>query len=64
MSVQGEGRPALPVDRGTTQLVAETPTRRRRTVFDSRGGLDPSVAVRWMNEEQGLGVIAVAVDVG
>ncbi|MGI9118931.1 MAG: argininosuccinate synthase [Acidimicrobiales bacterium] len=38
--------------------------RRRRTVLAYSGGLDTSVAVRWMTEEQGLEVIAVAVDVG
>ncbi|MGI8810026.1 MAG: argininosuccinate synthase [Acidimicrobiales bacterium] len=36
----------------------------KRVVLAYSGGLDTSVAVRWMAEEWGVGVIAVAVDVG
>jgi argininosuccinate synthase len=36
----------------------------KRAVLAYSGGLDTSVAVRWMQEEQGTEVIAVAVDVG
>ncbi len=36
----------------------------KRAVLAYSGGLDTSVAVRWMLEEQGTEVIAVAVDVG
>ena len=36
----------------------------KRAVLAYSGGLDTSVAVRWMQEEQGVEVIAVAVDVG
>jgi argininosuccinate synthase len=35
-----------------------------RAVLAYSGGLDTSVAVRWMIEEMGTEVIAVAVDVG
>ncbi len=36
----------------------------KRVVLAYSGGLDTSVAVRWMGEEMGLEVIAVAADVG
>ncbi|HVL03755.1 MAG TPA: argininosuccinate synthase domain-containing protein, partial [Acidimicrobiales bacterium] len=36
----------------------------KRAVLAYSGGLDTSVAVRWMREEWGTEVIAVAVDVG
>lgn len=36
----------------------------RRVVLAYSGGLDTSVAVRWMREELGVEVVAVAVDVG
>src|SRR5438270_12352164 len=36
----------------------------RRVVLAYSGGLDTSVAVRWMREEWGVEVIACAVDVG
>ena len=36
----------------------------RRVVLAYSGGLDTSVAVRWMREEWGLEVVACAVDVG
>jgi argininosuccinate synthase len=36
----------------------------KRAVLAYSGGLDTSVAVRWMGEEMGTEVIAVAVDVG
>jgi len=36
----------------------------RRVVLAYSGGLDTSVAVRWMHEEWGCDVIALAVDVG
>ena len=36
----------------------------RRVVLAYSGGLDTSVAVRWMTEEWGVEVIALAVDVG
>jgi len=35
-----------------------------RVVLAYSGGLDTSVAVRWMGEEWGCEVIALAVDVG
>ena len=38
--------------------------RRRRVVLAYSGGLDTSVAVRWMTEEWNVEVIALAVDVG
>jgi argininosuccinate synthase len=44
-----------------------TPTTtgsRRRVVLAYSGGLDTSVAVRWMIDEWGVDVIALAVDVG
>lgn len=37
---------------------------KRRVVLAYSGGLDTSVAVRWMTEEQGVEVIALAADVG
>ena len=36
----------------------------RRVVLAYSGGLDTSVAVRWMQEEWGVEVVALAVDVG
>ncbi|HVL26960.1 MAG TPA: argininosuccinate synthase [Acidimicrobiales bacterium] len=36
----------------------------KRVVLAYSGGLDTSVAVRWMNEELGVDVVALAVDVG
>ena len=36
----------------------------KRVVLAYSGGLDTSVAVRWMAQEWGVEVIAVAVDVG
>ena len=36
----------------------------KRVVLAYSGGLDTSVAVRWMVEEQGVEVIALAADVG
>ena len=36
----------------------------KRVVLAYSGGLDTSVAVRWMIEELGVEVIALAVDVG
>jgi argininosuccinate synthase len=36
----------------------------KRVVLAYSGGLDTSVAVRWMREEQGVEVVACAVDVG
>ena len=36
----------------------------KRVVLAYSGGLDTSVAVRWLIEEHGVEVIAVAVDVG
>ncbi len=36
----------------------------KRVVLAYSGGLDTSVAVRWMGEEMGLEVVALAVDVG
>ncbi len=36
----------------------------KRVVLAYSGGLDTSVAVRWMNEELGVDVIALAADVG
>ena len=36
----------------------------RRVVLAYSGGLDTSVAVRWMTQEWGVEVIALAVDVG
>jgi argininosuccinate synthase len=36
----------------------------KRVVLAYSGGLDTSVAVRWLNKERGYDVIAVAVDVG
>ncbi|MDQ1380291.1 MAG: argininosuccinate synthase, partial [Actinomycetota bacterium] len=36
----------------------------KRVVLAYSGGLDTSVAVRWMREEWGVEVIACAVDVG
>ncbi|MFP5326286.1 MAG: argininosuccinate synthase domain-containing protein, partial [Acidimicrobiia bacterium] len=36
----------------------------KRVVLAHSGGLDTSVAVRWMIEEYGVEVVAVAVDVG
>ena len=36
----------------------------KRVVLAYSGGLDTSVAVRWMIEEYGVEVIAVACDVG
>ena len=36
----------------------------RRVVLAYSGGLDTSIAVRWMREEWGVEVIACAVDVG
>jgi argininosuccinate synthase len=36
----------------------------KRVVLAYSGGLDTSVAVRWMNEELGVEVVAVAADVG
>src|SRR5215210_3644108 len=36
----------------------------KRVVLAYSGGLDTSVAVRWMAEEWGVEVVAVAVDVG
>src|ERR1035441_109415 len=36
----------------------------QRVVLAFSGGLDTSVAVRWLMEHQGVEVIAVAVDVG
>ena len=39
-------------------------TWRRRVVLAYSGGLDTSVAVKWMGEELGVEVIAVAADVG
>ncbi|MHB8670077.1 MAG: argininosuccinate synthase, partial [Acidimicrobiales bacterium] len=38
--------------------------RTKRVVLAYSGGLDTSVAVRWMGEELGVEVVAVAVDVG
>ena len=36
----------------------------KRVVLAYSGGLDTSVAVRWLIEQHGVEVIAVAVDVG
>ncbi|MGH9093893.1 MAG: argininosuccinate synthase domain-containing protein, partial [Acidimicrobiales bacterium] len=36
----------------------------KRVVLAYSGGLDTSVAVRWMIEEMGVEVIALAADVG
>jgi argininosuccinate synthase len=36
----------------------------KRVVLAYSGGLDTSVAVRWLNKERGFDVVAVAVDVG
>ena len=36
----------------------------KRVVLAYSGGLDTSVAVRWMREELGVAVIAMAADVG
>ena len=36
----------------------------KRVVLAYSGGLDTSVAVRWLNEERGVEVVAVAADVG
>ena len=36
----------------------------KRVVLAYSGGLDTSVAVRWMREEWGVEVVACAVDVG
>ena len=36
----------------------------KRVVLAYSGGLDTSVAVRWLKEETGAEVVAVAVDVG
>ncbi|HZU78848.1 MAG TPA: argininosuccinate synthase domain-containing protein, partial [Acidimicrobiales bacterium] len=36
----------------------------KRVVLAYSGGLDTSVAVRWLQEELGVEVVAVAVDVG
>ena len=36
----------------------------KRVVLAYSGGLDTSVAVRWMREELGVEVIALAADVG
>ena len=36
----------------------------KRVVLAYSGGLDTSVAVRWMTDNQGVEVIALAVDVG
>ncbi|HET7487764.1 MAG TPA: argininosuccinate synthase [Acidimicrobiales bacterium] len=36
----------------------------KRVVLAYSGGLDTSVAVRWLGEEKGMDVVAVAVDVG
>src|SRR5947208_869138 len=44
--------------RGTRQLMA------KRVVLAYSGGLDTSVAVRWMAQELGVDVIALAADVG
>src|SRR5579875_2151501 len=41
-----------------------TKTVAKRVVLAYSGGLDTSVAVRWMTEEMGVEVIALAVDVG
>ncbi len=35
-----------------------------KVVLAYSGGLDTSVAIRWINEKYGLDVIAVTVDVG
>src|SRR3990172_13055614 len=35
-----------------------------KVVLASSGGLDPSVAVRWLTAERGYAVIALTVDVG
>ena len=36
----------------------------KRVVLAYSGGLDTSVAVRWMTEEMGVEVIALAADLG
>lgn len=36
----------------------------KRVVLAYSGGLDTSVAVRWMHEEWGVEVVALAADVG
>ena len=36
----------------------------RRVVLAYSGGLDTSVAVRWLQEEHGVEVVALAADVG
>ena len=36
----------------------------KRVVLAYSGGLDTSVAVRWLGEEMGMEVIALAADVG
>ncbi|HYA68441.1 MAG TPA: argininosuccinate synthase domain-containing protein, partial [Acidimicrobiales bacterium] len=36
----------------------------KRVVLAYSGGLDTSVAVRWLQDEAGVEVVAVAVDVG
>ena len=36
----------------------------KRVVLAYSGGLDTSVAVRWMTEELGAEVVALAVDLG
>ncbi len=37
---------------------------REKCVLAYSGGLDTSVAIKWLTEEHGLDVVALAVDVG
>ncbi len=45
-------------------MTTPSPGSRRRVVLAYSGGLDTSVAVRWMTDEWNVDVIALAVDVG
>src|SRR5205807_3792119 len=54
--------PAWPASPGSKQ--SKGAAVGARVVLAYSGGLDTSVAVRWMGEEWGCEVIALAVDVG
>ena len=58
--------PAARPDRteATREKTKKKQTMAKRVVLAYSGGLDTSVAVRWMIEELGVEVIALAVDVG
>ena len=51
-------------DSRSTDREQEGADERKRVVLAYSGGLDTSVAVRWMQEEWGAEVVALAVDVG